>query len=175
MLPTTSTVISTADDPTRFSTLGDTLSLDPSSDDLSSDEPTHHANPARKSAKSRLGARAAGPVFDFTGKWWLDPQVIPHLSARVQISKEFNKYKKTVTKMEYGLKKKNEEINTLRLDQSRTLENLKNETERVLSKQRAKIVELERNNENLERKLKKKSKRVKKLKNMFVNSSDSSE
>ena len=88
------TVLSTSDDPTRaqYHRL-DTISVDISSDETIAPPSSKKTN--RKSAKERLGERSTGPHFDFSGNWWLDPEILPHRSLRIQISKEINTYKKT--------------------------------------------------------------------------------
>ena len=182
MLPSTSkTILSTSDDPTRSQHQArshSVLSIDVSSDD-SFDPPATARNAqksaSKKPAKSRLGVRSAGPIFDFSGSWWLDPEIVPHSSMRIQISKEINSYKKKFTKLEYGIVKKDEELHQLRAQQTSTLDNIRNETERVLAKQRSRIVELENLNANLLRKNKRKSKKVKRLQNMFLDESESSD
>ena len=93
---------------------------------------------------------------------------------RTQISKEINIYKKKFSKLEYGISKKDEELQHVKNQQTATLEKLKSETERVLAKQRARICELETDNAVLKRKNKRKSKKVKKFRKMFLDDSDSS-
>ena len=88
---------------------------------------------------------------------------------------QINSYKRKFAKLEYGVRKKDEEIHQLRAQQTSTLDNLKSETERVLAKQRARIVELENLNANLNRKNKRKSKKVKRLKNIFLDDFESSD
>ena len=82
---------------------------------------------------------------------------------RIQISKEINVYKKKFSKLEYGITKKDEELQRIQNQQTDTLRTLKCETERVLAKQRARISELEADNENLKRSNKWKSQKSKKV------------
>ena len=62
--------------------------------------------------------------------------------------------------MQFGIAKKDRELSALRDSHTGTLQQISNESKRVLDKQRSRIIEFERNNVVLEKQLKRKSKKA---------------
>ena len=167
-----STVISTSDDPTTHRFPRPSLSLYPSDDDS-----IYETQPQpRRPAKHRLGDRQHGqrPLDLSTPHWWRDRSIIPCQQIRDGFGAEMNKLTRRTEKLEYGIAKKDQEIQGLKNTHASTLTALTTESERVLELQRAKIKTLERDNAHLSKKLCKKSKQVKKLKKLLFTDSDSS-
>ena len=172
-LPTRkTTIISTSEDPTSSRASRSALSLYPSDDDIM-EEPQPKS---RKPAKQRLGARLPGhQTFDLTTPhWWRDSDIIQNQQIRDGVAAELNKVTKRAEKLEYGITKKDQEIQGLKSAHAATLSKIATESDRVLERQRTRIKTLERDNAYYSKKLSKKSKQVKKLKKMMFSDSDSS-
>ena len=166
---TAKTVISTADTPTSAShSMIDLYASDDS--DAGAPIPS-----SRKPAKSRLGPRQDfPPYYNFTGAWWHEPAIIPDHRVREAVARELNKSERKAQKMQFGITKKDDELATVRRKHTETLQQISEDSKRVLDKQCARIVQLERTNVVLERKLKKKSKKAKRRKRMLLDSSSDS-
>ena len=85
-----------------------------------------------------------------------------------------NKVTRRADKLQYGIGKKDAEIQALKTAHASTVAKITDESKRVLELQRAKIKSLERDNDQLDKKLCKKIKQVKKLKKLLFADSDSS-
>ena len=166
---TAKTVISTADTTTHASHSAIDLFA---SDDSDAGPPIPSS---RKPAKSRLGPRQDfPPYYNFTGAWWHEPAIIPDHRVREAVAREINKSERKAQKMQFGIAKKDDELVAVRQKHAETLQQISDESKRVLDKQRARIVQLERNNVVLEKKLKRKSKKAKRRKRMLLDSSSDS-